>query len=98
MSGELTAKDVKKIAALARLGLNLEEAKSLAHDVAQVLTNFAQIQAIDTTGTPTADTMTALQNVTREDRANSTLCAPEALLAAAPSVHDGHLKVKAIFE
>lgn len=99
MSAKVTPEEVKKIAALARVGLTDQETKKASHDLGNILDHFSVIQKIDTKDVPTSDDVTGLNNVTREDTADAdALCTAEALLKAAPETKDNQFKVKAIFE
>ncbi|MDP3997561.1 MAG: Asp-tRNA(Asn)/Glu-tRNA(Gln) amidotransferase subunit GatC [bacterium] len=95
---KITPQGVQKVAALARLGLTEQEASQSADDLAGILGHFSVIQQIDTADTPTSDDVTGLQNVARTDVAQpNDLCTPDELLAAAPAVHKGQVKSKAVF-
>lgn len=99
MSKKVTAQEVKKVAQLGRLGLSDEEITSATQQLSMVLEHFSEIQKIKTDGVPTADDMTGLQNVTREDTAQpEELCAADELLKSAPETKDKQIKVKAVFE
>ena len=87
------------MAALARLGVTDEEAKTAAKDLQGILDHFSKIQAIDTTDVPMANDASGLENVSRKDVAEAdVLCAGEDLLAAVPETKDGQIKVKAVFD
>ena len=95
---KITVKEVKKIAALARLGIRDEEASAATEKLEAILENFSAIQKIDTTDVPPADDVTGLRNVAAADEAKpEALCSHDALLAAAPATHGRQLKVPAVF-
>lgn len=99
MSNQVTVQEVKKVAQLARLGLSDEELASATRQLSGVLEHFSEIQKIKTAGVPTADDVTGLQNVTREDTARpEELCAADELLKRAPKTKGKQIKVKAVFE
>lgn len=90
--------EVKRIAALARLGLSDEEVQAATNDLSSILGHFSTIQAVDTKGVPTADDASGLRNVMREDTAvKEHLCSTESLLAAAPEIQNSQVKVHAVF-
>ena len=94
----ITKEEVANIAKLARLQLTDEELTSATADLANILSHFAAIQAIDTTGIPTADDASGLTNNTRKDESHKEVLASHTdLLSAAPESHKGHIKVKAVF-
>jgi aspartyl-tRNA(Asn)/glutamyl-tRNA(Gln) amidotransferase subunit C len=94
----ITPSEVQRIAALARLGLTDEETKAAAHNLGNILNHFSVIQKVNTQKVPMADDVSGLHNVVRNDEAlPNVLCSPETLLAAAPLVESGHIKVKAVF-
>lgn len=94
----ITKEDVAKIADLARLQLTDEELSAATADLKNILAHFAAIQAIDTTGVPTADDASGRSNVTRSDKAApEELATHKELLEAAPQVKDNHVQVKAVF-
>ncbi len=99
MSKKVTAQEVKKVAQLGRLGLSAEEIMSATQQLSGVLNHFSQIQKIKTDGVPTADDMTGLKNVTRDDTARpEELCTADELLKSAPETKNKQFKVKAVFE
>lgn len=99
MSAKVTPEEVRKIAALARLGLTDEELARASAQISGILDHFSIIQKIDTQGVPTSDDVTGLQNVTREDNAKAeALCATEAVLKGAPELKENQFKVKAVFD
>ncbi len=89
--------DIKKIAELARMNLTDAETQRFEKEISGVLQNFKDIQAIDTENIPSADDVSGLKNVMREDVAiNNTLADPKELLKNA-STHNGYVKVSAVF-
>lgn len=97
--GIITAREVERIAGLARLGMSEEEIRNMAQDLENVLEHFSKIQMIDTSDILLSEDVTGLSNVMREDQVESNvLCSSEDLLDIAPDVHNGHIKVKAVFK
>ena len=95
---QISPEEVKRIAALARLGVTNTEVAKATKDLGNVLEHFSEIQTIDTKNVPTSDDVTGLNNITREDVADpNNLCHAEELLKNAPETKDKHFKVKAVF-
>lgn len=98
MSSVITSADVQATAALARLGLTDEELKRATHDLANILSHFSSVQAIDTKNVVSDSDVTGLTNVSRADTVHADeLCTPADLLDRAPVTLDGHVKVPAVF-
>lgn len=96
---EISAKEVKRLAALGRLQLTNDEVEKATENLGAILSNFKVIQQIDTTDVPTADDASGLKNQTRVDEAApNTLTTPERLLELAPAVVDQQIQVKAVFD
>ncbi len=99
MSKQISEEEVRRIAALARLGLTDEEVTKAAADLQSVLQHFSQLQDIDTTDVPMAADASGLKNVMRKDEAKpEALAKHEVMLEAAPETKDGQVKAKAVFE
>lgn len=94
----ITKEDVEKGALLGRVGLTHEELADFTKKLADILGYFSAIQKIDTEGVATADDVSGLTNVAREDMAVQLLCTPQDLLQRAPSVHKNHIQVPTVFE
>jgi len=98
MSKQISEGEVRRIAALARLGVTDEEVTKATASLQSILQYFSKIQAIDTEGVPTADDSSGLKNVTREDKAAiEVLAAHKTLVEAAPKTLRGHIKAKSVF-
>ena len=99
MSEQISEDDVRRIAALARLGLDDAEVARATKDLQGILQHFSQIQDIDTTDVPMAADASGLKNVVRSDEAHPEVLTKHATLVdAAPDTKDGHVKAKAVFE
>ena len=95
----ISKQEVERIAGLSRLGLTKKEMSQATHDISGILEHFSQIQKIDTSNIQTADGVTGLANVTRDDDATGeSLCETDTLIDNAPESHQGQVKVKAVFE
>lgn len=96
---QITEEEVRRIAALARLGLTDDEVMQATSDLQGVLGHFSKIQAIDTAGVPMASDVSALHNVARADAVeDEALATHDELLALAPETRDRQLRVPAVFE
>jgi len=94
---ELTEKQVKHIAELARLNLSDEEVEKFRRQLSSILEYIEFLNEIDTSNVePTAQT-TDLKNVAREDKPREGQClSQEEVLMNAPEIKDGYIKTKAI--
>lgn len=94
---KITSSTVKRIASLARIGLTKEEAVTTTRQLTDILNHFSLIQNIDTGQTATADDVTGLHNITRDDKPQADcLCTAQDLLSAAPEVQKKHIKVESV--
>jgi aspartyl-tRNA(Asn)/glutamyl-tRNA(Gln) amidotransferase subunit C len=85
---------IRHVAQLAELSLNPEEETRLAGDLGRILTLFAELDAIDTTGVPATAHVAGLEHVVsgpgwREDVVRPGLAHDEALAGAPRVEHDG---------
>ena len=97
MTKSITAEDVRTIAMLARLGMAESNVDRATEDLANVLTHFSRLQAIETTNVPLSTEMAGLTNVTRTDMAESdTLCTSLDLLKRAPVVEERFIKTPTV--
>lgn len=95
---KITVDIVKRMASLSRLGIREKEAQDTTAQLTKILNHFAVIQGIDTSGVPTSDDISGLENVTRADKtASDTLCSAATLLELAPATLRDHIKVEAVF-
>ncbi len=93
----ISTDDVKKLAALARIKLTLEEETSLAGDMENILGYVQQLQDVSAEQHAVAADANAARNVLRPDEAPHERGAySEDLLAAAPARQGQHVKVKKI--
>lgn len=94
---ELERETVLHIAKLARVALTDDEIGRFSSQLSEILAHFDVLARVDTEGVePTAHTL-ALQNVLADDVAQPSM-PQEAVLALAPSVEDGYLRVRAVLE
>ncbi len=88
---------VLHIAKLARVELTGAEIDTFAVQLAEIIGHFDALDAVDTDGVePTAHTL-PLRNVMADDRSRPSLSRDE-VLALAPGVDDGYLRVRAVLE
>ena len=94
---KLSQEEVKRIALLARLGINEDEIERFRLQLSSILENFEVLKQVDTSGLlPTAQSV-KLQNVFRADEAKASHTAEE-VLANAPQQENNYFKVKAVLE
>ena len=93
----LTPDDIKKIAHLARLGIDNDDLVPLAADLSTVLALVEQLQAVDTEGVePMAHPANAVL-LLRDDEVTET-DQREQLLKPAPATQDGYFLVPRVIE
>lgn len=91
----ISAKEIAKLAELARIEVNEEEAKSLAKDIEAILVYVKQVQDVSVQDVERKDG--ALVNVIREDEnPHESGAYTDALLAVAPERDGQYVKVKKI--
>ena len=93
----LTREQVEHVADLAKLGLSAGEVELYQRQLSAILEHAAILQRVDTDAIPPTATVLPLLSVMREDKPAASLSQEDAL-ANAPSVAEGHFRVKAILE
>jgi aspartyl-tRNA(Asn)/glutamyl-tRNA(Gln) amidotransferase subunit C len=93
---ELTEKEVRAVAALARLGLTDDEIERFRTQLSNVLDAFAVLRQIDTAAIPPTASVLALQNVMAPDQERPSW-PPSEILQNAPRSQDGFFRVPAVF-
>ncbi|MGC3993297.1 MAG: Asp-tRNA(Asn)/Glu-tRNA(Gln) amidotransferase subunit GatC [Propionicimonas sp.] len=91
----LTAADVARLGALARIRLTDEELAHLAPQLDVILTSVASVAELATADVPPTSHALPLVNVFRPDVVTPSLPAAD-VLAAAPAVEDGRFRVPRI--
>jgi aspartyl-tRNA(Asn)/glutamyl-tRNA(Gln) amidotransferase subunit C len=91
----ITAEDVRRIAALARLRLSDDEVALYERQFGRILELVAELSALDTSQTAATASVSGLSNIMRGD-APKPFPEPESLLALAPEREDGYYKVKKV--
>lgn len=92
----ISADDVKKLAALSGLTVTDEEVDALSSELEAILGYVKQLDAIDTTDTQPTYQVTGLTNVMRADSLINYEVTQQSLLANAPATMDGSIKVKKV--
>jgi len=93
----LTAEDIRKVAALARLTLTEEEVARMTADIARILDYVAKLDELDTASVEATSHVVTMETPFRRDVVTSTPSV-ENSLANAPEREDGYFVVPAIIE
>jgi len=94
---QLTAEDIRKVAALARLTLTEDEIARMTADIARILDYVAKLDELETKAIEATSHVVTMETPFRPDVVTS---APsvESSLANAPEREDGYFVVPAIIE
>lgn len=92
---KITPDEVRRIAALANIGLKGDEVAQYAAELDQIVQFVEQLQQVETEGIPPTDQVTGLVDVWRDDIVTSEYSRDQ-LLANAPEQKDGFFKVKRV--
>jgi aspartyl-tRNA(Asn)/glutamyl-tRNA(Gln) amidotransferase subunit C len=92
---KITLAEVRRIAALARIGLSDKEAEQMTDELDRMVGFIEQLQSVDTRGVQPTDQVTGLVDVYRPDEVRQGL-SHEQLFANAPAHQDGFFKVKRV--
>lgn len=93
---KLSLDEIQKVALLARIELTDAELAVASTEISSILDFVDTIQNIDTAGVQPTSQVTGLTDVWREDLVEKCAIAPKLLLASAPDIHDGYVKVKKV--
>jgi len=93
----LTTDEVRHIARLARLALSDEEVERYRDQLSGILDHFNVLNDIDTSDVPPTAQSLDLTNVTRPDVLRPSM-PTEDVLANAPRVEGGYLRVRAVLD
>ncbi|MEB3334104.1 MAG: Asp-tRNA(Asn)/Glu-tRNA(Gln) amidotransferase subunit GatC [Cyanobacteriota bacterium] len=77
--GRITADDVRKVAALARLELPESQISTYTTQLERILEYVGHLQQVDTEGVPATTRAVEVVNVTRPDQVETTDCREELL-------------------
>jgi aspartyl-tRNA(Asn)/glutamyl-tRNA(Gln) amidotransferase subunit C len=89
--------DIKHIAKLANLPINQQEEKKLEEQLNETLNYIAILQEVDTKNVEPTAHVTGLENITREDKAGTSLTQKQAL-SNARNITDGFFEVNALLD
>lgn len=93
----LSSNEVQHIAKLARIELSEKDIAKFQKELASILEYFEILAEVEDSNAQPMIHAVSLQNIVREDRAKPKSAKEAAeLLAMAPGVKDGYLKVKSI--
>lgn len=90
-------KAVDHVARLARLDLTDDEREAMRVELGQILEHAERIQALDLDGVEPTSHSVSIRNAMRADVVTPSL-PPEEVLANAPEVEDGRIRVPRIIE
>ncbi len=93
---KISTDEVRRIAALAHIGLNDEEVARMAVELGQIVEFVEQLKAVDTEGVEPTDQVTGLIDVMRPDEVKPSKVTQDELLANAPEQRDGFIKVRRV--
>lgn len=91
----LTADDVARLGALARIQLTEQECDQLAPELDVILESIKRVSEVATPEVPMATHAIAMSNVFREDSVRPSMTAEQAL-SGAPAAEDGRFRVPQI--
>lgn len=91
---KLTREDILKLAKLARIDLNEDEAVQFEAEFNAVLGYVEQLQDVDVSGLEPTSQVTGLTNVTREDTVKDYGYEPKELLKNVPRVKGDKIQVQ----
>jgi aspartyl-tRNA(Asn)/glutamyl-tRNA(Gln) amidotransferase subunit C len=93
----LTMDEVQKVALLARLRLEPDEAERMQQQLSDILDYMQMLQEVDVSDVPPTAQVTDVVNILRPDEVQPSLPVDEAL-ANAPRREGDYFKVKPVFE
>ena len=93
---KLSLDEIQKVALLARIELSDDELVVASTEISSILDFVDTIQNTDTAGVEPTSQVTGLTDVWREDLVVKYTVAPKFLLASAPDMQDGYVKVKKV--
>lgn len=94
---KITPEEVRRVAALAHIGLKPEEVDKFATELGQIMTFVQQLSSVDVSAVPPTDQVTGLVDVWRADEVKPGLSYDDLELNA-PDFQDGQFKVKRVIE
>lgn len=94
----LTKEEVEHVARLARIKISESEKEIFSDQLSEILNYVGQLNKVDTTNVAATARVTEIINVMEEDCVRPCGLSREEILANAPEMQDGYLKVKAVLE
>lgn len=91
----LSKQEVKKISALARIGLSDKEIEKYQEDLSAVLDWIEQLKEVDVSGVEAAAHITGLKNISRKDKI-ADFENKKAIIKLFPESKDNYDKVKSV--
>lgn len=91
----ISLKEVRHIAALARLNIAKKEEEKFGKDLSAILDYIEKLKKVDVSGTKETSHPFAAKNVFRKDEASKTA---KNLLGLAPEIKDHYIKVRSILK
>lgn len=92
----VSKKDVKRLAALARIALSHAELQVITPELDAILDYVRQLESVDTKGLEPTSQITGLVDVWRADAVEPSPISREELLKNTPHTKDGYIKVKKV--
>ncbi len=93
---KITDEEVRRLAALAHIGLSDVEVTSLAGELDTIVGFVEKLQSVDTKGVEPTSQVTGLTDVWRADEPKPSPISQEELLKNAPQRQDGYIKVRRV--
>lgn len=93
---KISSSEIEKVAQLARIELSSEELDSITMEIGAILGFVETLQLVKTDNTLPTSQVTGLTDVWREDEIVESKVSVTELLAGAPSIQDGYVKVKKV--
>jgi len=93
---KISKEEVAKVAELARIELTNNESEAVTEKLSSVLSFVDILQSVDTEGIEPTSQVTGLTDVWRVDLVVDCRVSPQELLANAPMLQDGYIKVKKV--
>ena len=93
----LTKEEVKKIASLARIGIDEKEVSKYQKDISAILDHFKELEELDTKNVEPIEHITGKNNIYRKDERDAQISMErEAILKNSPNQKDNYVKVKSV--
>jgi len=91
----INSKEVKKIASLARIGIDEKDLGKFSHDLSAVLEWFEQLKEVDVTDVVPTAHITGMDDIVREDKV-AEFSETKKIIALFPEKKESYDKVKSI--